>query len=73
MGAWIPKLKLRLPALILLAVTVCFWSLYDRHEAAGPVLLANPAIDEGSRIQGDVSAYGEGFRLHVPGPGHLRT
>jgi hypothetical protein len=70
MGVWIPKLRLRLPALILLAVTVCFWSLYDRYEAAAPVLLANPALDEGIHARGEITVHGDGLRLHVDAPGY---
>ncbi len=57
---------MRLPALVLLALTVLFWSLYDRYEADGPVLLEFPELADAIRCSGDVSGYNGHFTLRVP-------
>jgi hypothetical protein len=69
MDAWKQKLKLRLPVLILLLATVLFWSLYDRYEPAGPILLKNPSLADGTNIRGEVSGAGGRFFLNVPRKG----
>jgi len=56
MTGWIQKLRMRLPALLLLAATLLFWGRYDLYEPAGPVLLQSPELDTASRINGDCSA-----------------
>lgn len=73
MNDWMKKLKLRLPALILLAATVLFWSRYDRYEPVGPVLLESPVLADGTNIRGDVSRSNAHFTLRVPPGGkHAR-
>ncbi|MEN8255221.1 MAG: VanZ family protein [Verrucomicrobiota bacterium] len=66
MNHWKQKLKLRLPALILLAATILFWSLYDRYEPDGPVLLESPELAGGTNLRGDVSGSNGRFILLVP-------
>ena len=66
MNPWIEKTKMRLPALVLLALTVLFWSLYDRYETVGPVLLEFPELSDGTNVRGDVSESGGHFTLRVP-------
>lgn len=63
------KLKMRLPAIILLAATLLFWGVYDRYEPAGPVLLDSPELSGAFRMSGDVSRTNGVFRLHVPAGG----
>ncbi len=69
MDTWKPKLKMRLPAFTLLLVTVLFWSLYDRYESAGPILLRLPTLADGTTIRGDVSESKSHFVLRVPKAG----
>jgi len=69
MGKWELKLKLRLPALILLVVTSLFWTLYDRYEGAGPALLFAPALADAARVRGDCSEAGGRLILRVPESG----
>ena len=66
MQRFFEKIRLRLPALALLALTVLFWSLYDRYEPAGPVLLASPSLADGEGVRGDVAESGGRFTLRVP-------
>ena len=47
------KLRLRLPAIILLAATLSFWGLYDRHEPVAPPLLQMPGMADATRGRGD--------------------
>ncbi len=60
------KIRLRLPALVLLALTVLFWSFYDRYEPDGPVLLSAPTLADGTNVRGEVSASDGRFTLRVP-------
>ena len=69
MNLWKPKLKKRLPVLSLLMVTTIFWSLYDRYEAAGPMLLESPGLADGTNRQGEVSELKGRFILRVPKAG----
>ena len=69
MDNWKQKLKLRLPALILLAATVLFWSRYERYEAVGPMLLEPPGLAGGTNIRGKVSESNGRFILQVPKDG----
>ena len=66
MSRWSKKLRMRLPALALLVVTVLFWSFYDRYEAIGPVLLESPELADGAKVRGDVSGADGHFVLRVP-------
>ncbi len=52
--------------MLLLLATVLFWSLYDRYELAGPVLLESPVLADGTDIRGDVSESNSCFVLQVP-------
>lgn len=69
MVAWIPKLKIRIPALVLLCATLLFWSRYDRYEPAGSALLSSPCLAEAFRSRGQVSESDGRFRLSVAEPG----
>lgn len=69
MDNWKQKLKLRLPALILLAATILFWSFYDRYEPAGLILLESPVLADGTNMRGDVSDSNGRFKLQVPKTG----
>lgn len=66
MDNWKDKLKLRLPALILLAATVIFWSRYDRYENAGSLLLESPTMADATRVRGECAETNGGFVLTVP-------
>ena len=66
MNDWKQKLKLRLPAVVLLVATSLFWSRYDRYEPAGPVLLKSPVLADGTNVRGDVSGSNGRFTLRVP-------
>jgi hypothetical protein len=59
------KILLRLPAVLLLAVTLLFWGLYDRYRADGPVLLESPALADAHRVRGDCTEDGDHFILGV--------
>jgi len=65
MKGWNKKIRMRLPALLLLCITVLFWSLYDRYEAIGPVILTSPEIEDATRTQGDYTGSGGRFALRV--------
>ncbi len=66
MNDWKPKLKMRLPAIFLLVATIVFWSLYDRYEPVGPMLLESPTLADATRSSGEVSESGGRFILNVP-------
>jgi len=53
MNDWKQKLKLRLPVILLLAVTLLFWGFYDRYERVGPVLLEAPSVGDATYLRGD--------------------
>ena len=63
---WIHKLKLRLPSLVLLCLTLWFWGRYDRYEAVAPPLLEYPDIEDAFHIRGEASQSNGVVRLHVP-------
>lgn len=69
MDHWNDKLKIRIPAFVLLLSTVLFWTLYDRYEAAGPMLLESPVLADATRSFGEVSESGGRFTLIVPESG----
>lgn len=69
MNDWMKKLKTRLPAMILLAVTLLFWGFYDRYEPAGSVLLASPSLADADRLVGDCTETNGLFTLNVPASG----
>jgi len=71
MDDWKKKLKLRLPALLLLLATVFFWSRYDRYETAGSILLESPVLSGGTNVRGDVSGEAGRFILTVPASGKM--
>ncbi len=66
MNEWIYKLRMRLPALILLVVTLIFWGLYDRYEAAGDALLQAPSLADATRVRGACTETNGHFVLTVP-------
>jgi hypothetical protein len=63
------KLKMRLPAIVLLAASLIFWGLYDRWESAGPELLRAPGLADAARVSGDCTAIDGVFKLVVPDGG----
>lgn len=66
MNLWKQKLKLRIPAIILLAITLVFWGFYDRYERIAPVLLETPALADASYQRGAVSETNGLFQLDRP-------
>ena len=66
------KLKMRLPAIILLIATLLFWGYYDPYESAGPMLLQEPSLTEATRIRGDCTETNGCLVLHVPEPERQR-
>ncbi|MCP4711997.1 MAG: hypothetical protein GY869_25530, partial [Planctomycetes bacterium] len=66
MNDWKRKLKLRLPAVVLLAATSLFWPFYDHYEPVGPILLESPGMVGGTNVRGDVSGSNGHFMLLVP-------
>lgn len=69
MKDWKHKLKMRLPAIVLLAASLLFWGLYDRYELAGPILLENPSRTEATRVRGDCSETNGYYILTVASDG----
>lgn len=65
------KVKLRLPAILLLAVTVLFWACYDRYEASGPILLESPPLGDAAHARGDISETNGVYKLVVPSGGKM--
>jgi hypothetical protein len=65
MDSWKDKLKLRLPVIGLLTATLLFWSVYDRYEPAGPILLQSPTLADAHRVSGEVSEVAGRFVLNV--------
>jgi hypothetical protein len=63
---WKQKMKLRLPAILLLAATLLFWGLYERYEPAGPILLQAPSLADATRLRGECTETNGHFRLTVP-------
>ncbi len=59
------KLKMRLPAIALLAASLLFWGLYERYEPAGPVLLQSPTLADATRLRGDCSETNGHYTLTV--------
>ncbi len=55
-----------MPVLALLAVSVLFWTNYDRYEPTGPALLDSPELTEGTDLRGEVSENAGRFVLNVP-------
>ena len=66
MNDWKQKIKIRLPALVLLVASLLFWGFYDRYESAGPVLLASPSLSDATRLRGDCTETNGHFVLRVP-------
>lgn len=65
MDDWEQKLKMRLPAIILLAATLLFWGFYDRYRVVGGVLLESPVLADATRVRGNCSETGGRFALGV--------
>ena len=66
MKDWKSKLKQRLPVVILLLMTILFWSFYDRYQEIEPPLLNSPELAEAIRVTGASSKPKEHFILSVP-------
>jgi VanZ family protein len=69
MNNGLQKLKMRLPAIILLAATLLFWGFYDRYESAGPVLLESPSLTDATRLHGNCAETNGLFTLRIPAGG----
>lgn len=65
MNEGLHKLRIRLPAIVLLIATVLFWGRYDRYEPAGPPLLSNPGLADADRVRGDCVESNGVFILRV--------
>ena len=65
MDIWQQKLKLRLPAMLLLTATLLFLAVYERYEPAGPILLDSPSMADASRVRGDCTESNGHFTLTV--------
>jgi VanZ family protein len=66
---WKDKLKLRVPAILLLAATLLFWGLYDKYESFGPVLFKAPVIADAYQVRGEVTESSGVFTLRVTDTG----
>ncbi|WP_372846907.1 VanZ family protein [Pontiella sp.] len=55
-----------MPAILLLAVTVLFWGIYDRYELDGEILLESPTLADARQVRGDCQETNGCFRLSVP-------
>lgn len=60
------KLKLRLPAIVLLAATFLFWSNYDPCRPYAPVLLESATLADALYVDGQCSESGSVFTLTRP-------
>ena len=69
MESWKDKLKLRLPAILLLAATLIFWGLYDPYGSVGPALLRTPVLADAFHMRGDTSESNGVYTLRVPNNG----
>jgi hypothetical protein len=56
---------LRLPAMLLMTVTLIFWGLYERYEPAGPVLLQAPSLADATRLRGECTETNGHIKLTV--------
>jgi hypothetical protein len=68
MNQWAGKLKMRLPAILMLAATLLFWPNFDPCEPSGPALLESPTLADAAFVEGDCSETDSVFELRV-GPG----
>mgnify|MGYP001080072852 CR=1 FL=1 len=66
---WKKKLKLRLPVLLWLMLTLLFWGNYDRYEPVSDTLLEFPDLGNAFNLRGEVSQSNGVIRLHVPAGG----
>lgn len=66
---WKNKLKLRLPVLLWLMLTLLFWGSYDRYEPVSDPLLEFPDVGNAFNLRGEVSQSNGVIRLHVPAGG----
>ncbi|MDF7800858.1 VanZ family protein [Pontiellaceae bacterium B1224] len=57
------KLKMRLPAILLLAATLLFWSNYDPCRPYGPVLLETATLADAAYVEGDCRETNSVFML----------
>jgi hypothetical protein len=75
MRSLLHKLIQRLPAVTLLAVSILFWSQYDRYESSGAFLLQSPPLSAASFLQGEISETTDGLILKASEndpPAHLQ-
>lgn len=59
------KLKMRLPAVVLLAATLLFWGFYDRYKVVGGILLDSPTLAESTLVRGNSTETNGRFVLSV--------
>lgn len=59
------KIKMRVPAMILLAATLLFWGFYDRYESAGAVMIESPGLSDAAGVRGMVTETNSLFHLQV--------
>lgn len=69
MDHWKDKLKLRVPAILLLVATLLFWGLYDPYGTVGPALIKTPILADAYQIRGDISEADGVLTLRVPNTG----
>ncbi|MEI6892577.1 MAG: VanZ family protein [Pontiella sp.] len=60
---------MRLPAILLLGVSLLFWGFYDRYESVSSLLLDSPDLSEAFLVQGDCSETNGIISLNVPAGG----
>lgn len=71
MSDWKKKIKLRLPAVLLLAVSLLFWGLYDRYKVVGNPLFVPITLEHATAVQGDCSENKGHFILKVEPGGKI--
>ncbi len=65
MGEMVQKIRMRLPALLLLVATLVFWGFYDRYEPVDPALVDAPSLADATSVRGDCVETNGLFTLKV--------
>jgi len=60
------KILMRIPLLVLILITIGFWSFYDRYEPTAPPLMQTPELSNALIRRGNVSQTNGIFTLKVP-------
>ncbi|MBN2685333.1 MAG: VanZ family protein [Pontiellaceae bacterium] len=71
MSDWKEKVKLRLPAIFLLAASLLFWGLYDRYKVVGDPYFVPITLEHATAVQGDCSEDDGHFILKVEPGGKI--